>query len=135
MIFKLSALEISMQNPNLTDRQKDVLFNKATEKPFSGKCLNYQKDGTYVCANCLNPIFDSNNKFESHCGWPSFDRTIEGSTKKVLDESHGMVREEVVRANCGGHLGHVFDDGPKDTTGQRYCINSLSLNFEKSLKQ
>ena len=82
MIFKLSALEISMQNPNLTDRQKDVLFNKATEKPFSGKYLNYQKDGTYLCANCLNPIFDSNNKFESHCGWPSFDRTIEGPTTK-----------------------------------------------------
>ena len=135
MIFKLSTLEISMQNPNLTDLQKDVLFNKATEAPFSGEYLNYQQDGTYLCANCLNPIFDSNNKFESHCGWPSFDRTIEGSTKKVLDESHGMVREEVVCANCGGHLGHVFDDGPKDTTGQRYCINSLSLNFEKSLKQ
>jgi peptide-methionine (R)-S-oxide reductase len=120
-----------VQNPDLTDQQKDVLFNKATEAPFSGEYLNYQKDGTYLCANCLNPIFDSNNKFESHCGWPSFDRAIEGSTKKVLDESHGMVREEVVCAKCGGHLGHVFDDGPKDTTGQRYCINSLSLNFEK----
>jgi peptide-methionine (R)-S-oxide reductase len=120
-----------VQSPDLTDQPKDVLFNKATEAPFSGEYLNYQKDGTYLCANCLNPIFDSNNKFESHCGWPSFDRAIEGSTKKVLDESHGMVREEVVCAKCGGHLGHVFDDGPKDTTGQRYCINSLSLNFKK----
>jgi peptide-methionine (R)-S-oxide reductase len=118
-------------NPNLNDEQKDVLFNKATEAPFSGEYLNYQKDGTYLCVNCLNPIFDSNNKFESHCGWPSFDRAVEGSTKKVLDESHGMIREEVVCAKCGGHLGHVFNDGPKDTTGQRYCINSLSLNFKK----
>ena len=118
-------------NPKLTDEQKNVLLNKATEAPFSGEYLNFEQSGTYTCANCGNKIFDSNNKFNSHCGWPSFDYAIEGSTKKVSDYTHGMVREEVVCANCGGHLGHVFDDGPKDTTGQRYCINSLSLSFKK----
>lgn len=121
-----------IENPNLTPEQKDVLFNKATEAPFSGKYLDHQEDGTYSCANCNSAIFKSSTKFNSHCGWPSFDRAIEGSTKKVIDESHGMVREEVVCANCGAHLGHVFPDGPKETTGLRYCINSLSLGFDKS---
>ena len=120
------------ENPNLTAEQKDVLFNKATEAPFSGKYLDHQEDGIYVCANCKNPIFSSYTKFNSHCGWPSFDKAIKDSTKIVTDEYHGMVREEVICANCGGHLGHVFDDGPKETTGQRYCINSLSLGFKKA---
>jgi peptide-methionine (R)-S-oxide reductase len=120
------------ENSNLTPEQKDVLFNKATEAPFSGKYLNHQEDGIYTCANCANPIFEANTKFNSHCGWPSFDKAIKGAAKKVIDKSHGMVRKEVICAKCGGHLGHVFDDGPKETTGLRYCINSLSLGFDKS---
>lgn len=119
-------------NPGLTDEQKDILFNRATEAPFSGEYLNTSEDGTYSCANCGTKIFDSNHKFESHCGWPSFDRAIPGSTKLKADHSHGMIREEVVCGNCGVHLGHVFPDGPKDTTGQRYCINSLALKFKAS---
>lgn len=117
-------------NLNLSDQQKDVLLNKATEAPFSGKYLDFNQNGTYTCANCGNQIFDSSTKFNSHCGWPSFDQAIEGSVKLNSDYSHGMVREEVVCAKCGGHLGHVFDDGPKETTGKRYCINSLGLSFK-----
>lgn len=118
-------------NPDLSDEQKDVLFNKATEAPFSGEYLNNNEDGTYVCANCRAEIFNSDHKYDSHCGWPSFDRAVPNSTKLNSDYSHGMVREEVVCANCGGHLGHVFPDGPKDTTGERFCINSAALKFNK----
>jgi peptide-methionine (R)-S-oxide reductase len=118
-------------NPDLSDEQKDVLFNKATEAPFSGEYLNNNEDGAYVCANCGAEIFNSAHKYDSHCGWPSFDRAVPGSTKLNADYSHGMVREEVVCANCGGHLGHVFSDGPKNTTGERFCINSAALKFNK----
>lgn len=122
------------QNPNLSPEQKAVLFNKATEQPFSGKYLRHHADGTYTCANCGAKLFESDRKFESHCGWPSFDQSIEGAIKYIEDHSHGMNRIEVVCANCGGHLGHVFPDGPRETTGQRYCINSLSLGFEEKDK-
>ncbi len=77
----------------------------------------------------LGPIFESNNKFESHCGWPSFDESIEGTVDYVLDKTHGMVRTEIVCSNCGGHLGHVFNDGPTET-GKRYCVNSVSIDFD-----
>lgn len=118
-----------MKNPNLTEEQKAVLFDKATEAPFSGALVYTFDTGTYACANCGSVLFDSDTKFDSDCGWPSFDQAIEGSIKTETDTSHGMVRTEIMCANCGGHLGHVFDDGPKDTTGLRYCVNSLSLNF------
>ncbi len=116
-------------NPDLSDEQKKVLFDKATEAPYSGSLLNMKEDGTYNCANCGTQLFDSSTKFDSHCGWPSFDQAIKGSVEYHPDSSHGMNRTEVTCAKCGGHLGHVFDDGPKETTGQRYCINSLSLDF------
>jgi len=119
------------QNPNLSREQKAVLFNKATEQPFSGEYVRHHADGTYTCANCGAKLFESNRKFDSECGWPSFDQSIEGAVKYVDDNSHGMRRVEVVCANCGGHLGHIFPDGPRETTGQRFCINSLSLGFEK----
>lgn len=118
-----------MENPNLSDEQKDVLFNKATEAPYTGKWLNHTADGMYVCANCGTALFDSKTKFDSHCGWPSFDAALPGSVTFHDDTSHGMQRVEVTCAKCGGHLGHVFPDGPVETTGQRYCINSLSLDF------
>lgn len=121
-----------MDNPNLTDEQRDVLFNKATEAPFSGKYLNEKADGTYVCANCGAKLFSSTTKFDSNCGWPSFDNTLVEAVNYIQDLSHGMTRTEVTCARCGGHLGHVFDDGPKQTTGKRFCINSLSLNFTPS---
>lgn len=120
-----------MKNENLTEEQKAVLFNKATETPYTGKYLDNKEHGMYNCANCNAQLFSSDTKFDSGSGWPSFDDAIPGAVKQVSDESHGMVRTEAVCANCGSHLGHVFDDGPKDTTGMRYCINSLSLDFDK----
>lgn len=117
-------------NPHLTDEQRAVLFDRATEAPFSGKLLHVTDAGEYACANCGNKLFDSNAKYDSGCGWPSFDRSLKGSVKYIKDTSHGMERTEVTCAKCGGHLGHVFDDGPEQTTGQRYCINSLSLSFK-----
>lgn len=116
-------------NPNLTDDQKAVLFDKATEAPFSGTFLYNKDEGVYTCANCEEPLFTSERKYDSDCGWPSFDDAIEGAVIETADTSHGMVRTEITCANCGGHLGHVFEDGPIETTGLRYCINSLSLDF------
>jgi peptide-methionine (R)-S-oxide reductase len=120
-----------MRNPSLSPEQQAVLFDKATETPFSGKWLENHDDGTYTCANCGAKLFDSQTKYESGCGWPSFDRAIKGSVVFTEDTSHSMVRTEVTCANCGGHLGHIFPDGPKETTGDRYCINSLALDFTK----
>lgn len=118
-----------MKNPNLTEEQKAVLFDKATEAPYTGKWLDHSADGTYTCANCRAKLFASDTKFDSHCGWPSFDQALPDSVVYTDDTSHSMQRVGVTCANCGGHLGHVFPDGPPETTGQRYCINSLSLNF------
>ncbi len=118
-----------MKNQNLSDEQKAVLFDKATEAPFSGALVYTFDTGDYTCANCDSKLFNSDTKFESNCGWPSFDQAIEGAIKTEIDTTHGMTRTEITCAHCGGHLGHVFDDGPKDTTGLRYCVNSLSLNF------
>ncbi len=107
-----------------------VLRKKGTEQPFSGKYNLFFKDGTYRCAACGAPLFRSVSKFESHCGWPSFDQAIKGSVIYKEDRSHGMIRTEILCANCGGHLGHVFNDGPTET-GKRYCINSVSLSFKE----
>lgn len=119
----------SLRNPDLSKEQQAVLFDKATEAPFTGAFLYNKDSGDYVCANCQTPLFRSDNKYDSFCGWPSFDQAIEGAVTETSDTSHGMVRTEITCANCGVHLGHVFDDGPIETTGQRYCINSLSLDF------
>ena len=116
---------------NLTPEQYHVLREKGTERPFTGKFYLHKEKGVYVCAACGNELFTSDMKFDSGCGWPSFDREIPGG--KVIqhrDTSHGMLRTEIVCANCGSHLGHIFDDGPTET-GMRYCVNSLSLEFNK----
>jgi len=116
----------------LTDEQYRVLVEKGTERPFTGDYLDNKERGKYHCAACGNPLFDSKTKFDSGSGWPSFyDVVDKGNVELVKDTSLGMIRTEVVCANCGGHLGHVFDDGPNDKTGQRYCINSVSLDFKK----
>jgi len=108
-----------------------ILREKHTEPAFTGKYLNYKKDGTYVCAACKNPLFSSDKKFDSGSGWPSFwDVISKGSVELKPDYSFGMKRIEVVCSRCGGHLGHVFEDGPKPT-GKRFCINSLSLDFKE----
>ena len=117
----------------LTPEQFEVLRNKDTEMPFTGKYVNTFEKGNYVCAACGNVLFRSNTKFRSDCGWPSFDNTIKGAVTYVKDNSLGMTRTEVNCAKCGGHLGHVFDDGPTQT-GQRFCTNSVSILFKPTKK-
>jgi peptide-methionine (R)-S-oxide reductase len=116
---------------SLTPQQYEVLRLKGTERPFTGKFEDHWDSGTYVCAACGNELFKSSSKFDAGCGWPSFYEALDKS--KVIEKkdiSHGMIRTEIMCAKCGGHLGHVFDDGPKPT-GLRYCINSVSLDFKK----
>lgn len=115
----------------LTKEQYKVLREKATEKPFSGKLLNNKDNGTYKCMACGNELFKSDVKFDSGTGWPSFYDSIPGSVKLIEDNSFGMKRIEVICSKCQSHLGHIFDDGPKEKTGKRFCINSCSLEFKK----
>ena len=115
----------------LSPDQYQVLREKATEAPFTGKYVHTKDDGTYLCAGCGAELFSSDTKFESGSGWPSFTEPMNtANIELITDTSHGMVRTEVVCANCGGHLGHVFDDGPRDSGGKRYCINSCSLDLD-----
>lgn len=118
----------------LTPEQYEVLRKKGTERAFTGEYYNHFEKGKYVCAACGNVLFNSDAKFDSDCGWPSFDQAIKGSVIYKEDSSFGMVRTEVMCAKCGGHLGHVFDDGPKETTGKRFCTNSVSIKFEPAKK-
>ena len=115
----------------LTPEQYRVLREQGTERPFTGRYWNMKDDGTYTCAACGQELFGSGTKFDSGCGWPSFYDALEsGHVEARIDRSHGMERTEVVCSRCGGHLGHVFEDGPAPT-GLRYCINSASLQFHK----
>ena len=105
-----------------------VTRHASTERPFTGKYESHWADGSYHCMCCNAKLFDSGTKFDAHCGWPSFSLAIPGAIKEITDRSLGMVRVETVCAECGAHLGHVFDDGPSES-GLRYCMNSASLNF------
>jgi len=117
----------------LTPEQYDILRKKGTERAGTGRYLHNKETGVYTCAACDNPVFKSTTKYESHSGWPSFTAPYsEDSVNVLLDKSHGMIREEIVCASCGSHLGHRFPDGPKEQGGERYCINSLSMDFKKA---
>jgi peptide-methionine (R)-S-oxide reductase len=115
----------------LTQEQYKVLREKGTEPAFSGLLYNNHKTGVYECAACGQESFSSDTKFDSGSGWPSFDNPVNRENVELKEDlSYGMQRTEVICKNCGSHLGHVFDDGPKETTGKRYCINSCALSFK-----
>lgn len=115
----------------LTPEQYRVMREKGTERPFSGEYESFWENGVYKCGACGAPLFESDAKFDAGCGWPSFDRPLPNAqVEEHEDRTIGMRRTEVTCGNCGAHLGHVFDDGPTET-GLRYCINSVSLGFEK----
>lgn len=119
----------------LDQQQYEVLFDKATEAPFSGKLLYNKQDGTYVCAACGSELFSSDSKFDSGSGWPSFNNVINNRAVSLKeDRSLGFSRIEVSCRSCGGHLGHVFNDAPDQPTGLRFCINSAALKFNSGSK-
>lgn len=131
---------VKQQNPNLTEEQKEALFNQGTEAPFSGKFLDHNENGMYTCANCGAALFNSDSKYDSKTpgliGWPSFSEAAKNEALKLKsDVSLGMQRTEVICANCCAHLGHVFDAGDS-STGKHFCINSACLDFspQKSKK-
>lgn len=125
--IKMSDEELKKK---LTPEQYHVLVEKGTEAPFTGEFLNKKDSGMYTCAVCGGELFPSDTKFESGTGWPSFyDVATKGAVELKEDSSHGMTRTEVICANCGSHLGHLFDDAYGQPTGQRYCINSCALDF------
>jgi peptide-methionine (R)-S-oxide reductase len=116
----------------LGDFSYSILREKATERPFSSEYEKFWEPGIYVCKGCDSELFTSETKFDAGCGWPSFYQSIDKkNVKEILDLSHGMTRVEVVCSHCGGHLGHVFNDGYDQPTGLRYCINGASLGFKK----
>lgn len=121
---------------DLTPEQYKILREKGTEPAFTGRYYHSKDKGVYMCAACGLELFDSANKYDSGSGWPSFDRPIDDDRVEMADDSsYGMQRTEVMCPRCGSHLGHVFDDGPQETTGQRYCINSAALKLREAKEQ
>ena len=132
LVFPINFLIASAKkiiNPKLTNKQKTIMFNEGTERPFSSNLLNEKRKGFYHCANCGNKLFASTSKFNSGTGWPSFSEALPGAFKTKIDKSFGMERVEYHCAKCGAHHGHVFNDGPKES-GKRFCNNGLCLIFK-----
>lgn len=119
----------------LSSQEYNVLRKAATERPFSNELNDIHTPGTFVCAGCGNELYKTLHKFDSGTGWPSFDRAIEGGVAYGSDSPYGYERNEIHCADCGGHLGHVFDDGPNATTGKRHCINGVAMNFVPDNKE
>lgn len=132
--FKVNKTDAEWK-AELSEMEYYVLRKAATENAFSSDLLDIKQKGTYVCAACGTPLFKSEYKFDSGTGWPSFDREIEGNVAFDVDYKIGMARTEEHCAVCGGHLGHVFNDGPRNTTGKRHCINGVALDFIPDAKQ
>lgn len=127
--YNVEKTDAEWQN-ELDELSYHVLRNKGTERPFTGEYDKFYEEGTYSCAGCGTDLFDSEHKFNSGCGWPAFWGELESaSIEQVLDKSHGMTRIELVCSSCGGHLGHIFNDGPPPSH-KRYCINSVSMKFK-----
>ena len=125
--YPLERSEEEWKN-QLDEQSFRVLREKGTEYPFTGEYNDHFEKGIYSCKGCGKPLFRSKNKFDSSCGWPSYDEALPGAIEYIKDNSHGMLRTEIVCAHCGGHQGHVFNDGPT-ATGLRYCVNSASIDF------
>tara|TARA_B110000046_G_C12828116_1_gene328285 strand:+ start:175 stop:600 length:426 start_codon:yes stop_codon:yes gene_type:complete len=116
---------------SLSEKEFNILREKGTETPFTGELNDQYSDGTYLCKGCNTPLYESEHKFDSHCGWPSYDKAIDGALEHKPDRSLGIIRTEIMCANCGGHQGHVFEDGPTET-GLRFCVNSASIIFTEN---
>lgn len=129
--YKVSKTE-SEWKKELTDMQFFVLRQAGTERPFSSELNKKYEKGVYACAACNTPLYESQHKFDSGTGWPSFDRAIKNSIDTDVDYKIGVARNELLCGTCGGHLGHVFNDGPAKTTGKRHCINGVALKFTSS---
>lgn len=126
--FEIQKTE-SEWKAELTDKEYRILRKAETEKPFSSPLNEVKEPGTFVCAACGNELYETEHKFDSGTGWPSFDRAIENSLAYSSDRKLGYKRSELLCGDCGGHLGHIFDDGPEETTGKRHCINGAALDF------
>lgn len=131
--FKVEKTE-SEWKAELTDEEYHVLREAGTEKPYSSPLNDIKEPGVFVCAACGNKLYETKHKFDSGTGWPSFDRAMENSLAYSSDRKLGYERSELLCGDCGSHLGHVFDDGPKETTGKRHCINGLALDFKPKEK-
>jgi len=128
-VYPVNKTEAEWQE-QLSPEEFHILRQKGTERPFTGIFNEHYEKGTYKCKGCGQALYESTSKIDSHCGWPSYDAALAGALEFIKDNAHGMLRTEIVCSQCGGHQGHVFNDGPTPT-GERYCVNAASIDFAK----